>query len=429
VAAERIDSAMPRSRADLAALAVFALASAAGDAARAQARLDPALVKTLCAERTPCKTASVSPAGRDAAGVLVVVELDLGTKPKDGDEPQCRPYRREFWLIAAGRPPVRIFDFCNDGYGAAGVGEDEVKIAPNRVTHARVGGSAWRWEMVRTLRLSPLAVTAETSCSYHTLSMGFVETRWDWTAFRGEILMRPRQCADDAKGSLGCAPAEATRRSLPIPALTLAPEALAGTRHLGSCALVLDESGQRGRIVHGRPKPGGAELRVLMAGPATLVVTVIDRDFATGGATWVHDDHLEIWTGAYPFEAACEKEHAAEMRQWSVRLADGRVDRGHGAGGTPPSVLRRTEDRLGERKRVTLVIDLGKISEAPGLVVAFSKAENGRQARMVATAAVRRGDGTTLGLVKNVDGGARCTATEGVLDLVESGSAKLALDD
>jgi hypothetical protein len=421
---------MPR---PLAALAMFALAAAdtvlsAADAA-AQVRLDPALVPALCAGRAPCRAAGVNPAGQAEGGPLVVVELDLGPKPKDGDEPPCRPYRREFWLIGGGRPPAKILDFCNEGYGASGVGEDTVTIAPNRLTHARVGGSAWRWETVRVLRLSPLAAVSETTCSYHTLSKGFVETRWDWTAFRGEARMRPRQCNDDAPGSLGCEPAEATRRSLPIPVLEIPNEALAGAAHLGSCALALDESGQRGRIVHGRPKPGGAAIRLLMLDDRRLLVTVVDRDFATGGATWVHDDHLEIWTGENPFEGACEKSAAAAMRQWSVRLADGRVDRGHGAGGTPPKVLRRTEDREGERKRVTFLIEFAEHATL-GLAVMFSKAENGKQARMVATSAVRRGDATTLGGKFPVPaGGARCAAKNGALDLVETGNAKVALDD
>lgn len=411
--------------------AATTLALALASPALGQARVDPALVKTLCADRAPCTLVGMQPAGRDAAGVMAVLELAFDDKSPDGNaDRKCRPHRREFWLVAAGRAPVKLFDFCNDGYGASGVGEDEVKVGPNRATHARVGGSAWRWEVVRVVQLSPLRVLSEKTCSYHTLSKGFVEENWDWAAFRGQGRMRPRQCRDDAPGSLGCEPPEATRRYLPIPSLDVPKEALAAANHLGSCALALDESGQRGMIVHGRPKPGGAVLRVLMVDERRLMVTVVDREFATGGATWVHDDHLEIWTGASAFEAACEaKEAAAAMRQWSVRVADGRVDRGHGTGGTPPKVLRRSQDREGDRARVTFLIEFDAES-TQGLTVAFSKAENGRQARMVATSAVRRGDATTLGRKYFVPAaGARCAAKDGALDLVASGDPKLALED
>jgi len=71
-----------------------------------------------------------------------VVELSLGKRdPEEG--PECE--QREWWLRRPDKSVVKLLEACNDGYGAAGVGEEDVSVGENRFVHERSGGSSWRW--------------------------------------------------------------------------------------------------------------------------------------------------------------------------------------------------------------------------------------------------------------------------------------------
>jgi hypothetical protein len=233
--------------------------------AAGQARTD---ISEMCKGRKPCALVKATPAGADAQGrALTVVELNLGKKNPDSDSDderfQCRPYGREFWVRIAGvAEPKRILSLCNDGYGASGVGEDEITIAANRLIHSQQGGSAWRWNGAKTIQLSPLRVLSETSCSYHNVNIGYAATTWDWQRLAGAMRWYPQACkdndkrADDDKRPDWCDLGKATHRHALIPRLDGALSA--GTpAHLGSCASAFDESGQRGYVIFGKPRPGG----------------------------------------------------------------------------------------------------------------------------------------------------------------------------
>jgi hypothetical protein len=416
-----------RLRATSAAILVIALPSAA-DAQGAD-------IAELCKRRSPCAVVEAKPAGRDTQGrALTVIELNLGKKNPEntsGDERfDCRPFRREFWLRVEGVAPAqRIFDFCNDGYGAAGVGDDEVETGNNRLVHARNGGSAWRWDVKRTIQLSPLRVLTEAHCSYHNIAPGFTTSVWDWQRFAGEARWTPKRCAPartpaEEEEELGCTPEKATRRYLPIPMLEGALKRAGGKLlHLGSCAAAIDEGGQRGFVIHGTPRAGGAELRALMASKRDLIVTVTDDGFARGAASWVNDDHLELWLGHGRANLECENDKPADLRQFGIGF-DGRVHAGYGNARKPPRVVARLERKLGTRSQVTLHLLLAE--EVDGLTLVYSKSANGRQVRLVATSPIRRTDPTTLGGTWIVaPGGVACAERNGQLDLIDSGLPEL----
>jgi hypothetical protein len=406
-----------------------ALLLAASGNAHAQT-IAPAELAALCNQRNPCSLAEAKSAGSDAAGrALTVIELSLGEANPDNPNFRCRPYRREIWLKAAGLPPRRIMELCNDGYGAAGVGEDELTVKQNLLEHAQNGGSAWRWDVTRRIQLSPLRVLEEAHCSYHNLAPGFTSTRWDWQRFAGETRWTPKRCAlartkAEEEEELGCTPEKAARRYIPIPLLEGALERGGGKRlHLGSCASAIDEGGERGFLLYGTPRSGGAELRVLLISRRDLVVTVSDERFATGAASWVHDDHIELWLGHGRTNLECEDEKPTNLRQWGISL-DGKVHAGHGNPRTAPRVVARLEGRVGRRSHVTLHLFLPE--EADGLTLAYSKSANGKQARLVATSRIQRTDATTLGAIWRVGAkGARCIEKDGQLDLAETGSPAL----
>lgn len=408
-------------------------AIAAGIAVPAAGQTPPGIA-ALCGDRKPCSLVSTKPAGKDSEGrALSVVELNLGVKSADNDGGKCRPYLREFWVRVAGVVQAyKVLELCNDGYGAAGVGEDSVSIGPNRLDHTQMGGSAWRWDQARTIQLSPLKVLTETSCSYHNGATGFTTTRWDWQRLAGEKAWRPQRCDGkvDDNAEIGCDTPRATRRHMLVPMLTgVAELAKTGAVHLGSCAAIVDESGKRGHLVFGTARSNGAEMRVLLLSPRDLLVTVRDDKFSGGAASWLNDDHLELWLGNDLTTLACGDNDGGAMRQWGIGIADGKINAGHGNPKDAPSIARRTARTVDGRVEVTfhLVLPVKADTEmAPGLTVVYSKSANGKQVRLSATSPVRRGDASTLGSAFRIDAkAATCSVRDGRLDLTQSGNPAL----
>src|SRR5262249_17464529 len=138
----------------------------------------------LCANQDPCRVAQRSDAGRGPDGqALAIVEIVLGETNAEGVS--CRENHRQFWLLAELAPPRMLLDLGNDGYGAAGIGEDDVSVTPNQLVYTQSGGSAWRWTVARTVRLSPLAVVSQTSDGFWTVGPNSQSLTWDWTRFTG----------------------------------------------------------------------------------------------------------------------------------------------------------------------------------------------------------------------------------------------------
>ncbi len=162
---------------------------------------DPALERRLCADAaTACRVESVTDAGTGQGGaVLRVALVAIENAPDVEDYAACRPARQQYWILKDGAEPVVLLDLCNDGYGASGVGEDNVKIEPNRLTHAQYGGSALRWVETNVYRLDPLATLSTEGCGFHALTGEWEMSRWDWTAFRGEGWASSVQCGADGE--------------------------------------------------------------------------------------------------------------------------------------------------------------------------------------------------------------------------------------
>jgi len=364
-------------------------------------------------EKEPCFEASSQPAGPDARGrpmtVVEVVYAKPGTEWRHASygEP-CTRY--QYWVLHEGEDDDTnvqlLLELCNDGYGASGIGDDEVTVAPNRLTHSQMGGSAWRWSNSTTLQLSPLRVLAESSSGYWSLGPNSETSSWDWQTFSGSSSWYAPRCDED-----GAAIVDESRPlnepettySL-IPSVTLAaPRAAADWAGvaLGGCAAVVDSTGAGGFVTHGEPGAASdASFRVVAIGKSTLVVEVADDTWTTGGKSWLHDDHLEIWLAdrdaGYSWGSHCLDPSLA-ARQWGIRIADGETFAAHGKPTGPPTVTRH-ETADGAVRLVLAFPD-----ELKGLTVVYSDSDDGKsQERLIATSPVMFGDPYSLGGLRTI---------------------------
>ena len=373
----------------------------------AQAAPDAAQTSAICGTRTSCTVEKVRDAGTSPAGApLAIVEIHLGLadKPKDQDEGcidgNARDGGVEYWLLEGTKAPRQVLQLCNDGYGMAGVGEDEVEVGPNRLVHRQSGGSSWRWSMDVTYSLVPFRTVTEQDCSYHNVS--------EQSGTLTDIDYRTRLVRALAKDStrrdlgVGCpswprppqtfaARIDAeTVGAYPVVAPGLPGKAAipAGTA-LGNCVSGMTSAGDNGFVVWGKPAVAdqAAEIRTIGVGSNTLIVQVFDPmpAPAPSGGSWIHQPHLEIWVGQNG-ENVRTMLPLGQLSQTGVTL-DGAVHRGVGKASPPPKVERWTA--RDERGRPVVVLRLSWPDEFAlinGVTVVYSQAEAGKQARLVATA-------------------------------------------
>lgn len=375
--------------------------------AAASATPDPAQVAAICGQRTTCKVGKTHDAGRSATDTpLAVVEIRLGLADKPGDQDEgcingsARDGGVEYWLLEGTASAERVLSLCNDGYGMAGVGEDDVEVGPNRLAHHQYGGSAWRWYRDVTYSLAPFHAVSEHDCSYHNAS----EQSGTLIAIDYSTRLVRALAKDSTRRDLdvGCplwpkapqafesrADAE-TVRAYPVLAPGLPDKAPipAGTA-LGNCSPALTTAGRNGFIVWGKPAPAdqAAEIRTIGVGNNTLIVQIFDPipSVAHSGGSWIHQPHLEIWVG-HNSENVRTMLPLGQMSQVGVTL-DGIVHPGVGKPSAAPKVERWAARN--ERGRPVVVLRLvwpDEFALINGVTLVYSQAEAGKQARLVATA-------------------------------------------
>ena len=329
------------------------------------AAADAGLAKAACAGEKGCRLVEKHTAGKG----LTVVKLALKRTPEDA----CDPFR---WVLVSTQPPAtqRLADLCNDGYGAAGMGEDEVEVKKGRFVHAQSGGSSWRWTNVREVSLAPVRVVGAAH----------------------------RQPAADAPP-----PEDAALEYdfLPIPRLALPPELGDGwrTTELAGCALRLDSSGRRsendpvpGFLVHGKPGQAGDARVAVLADEQHLYVEIHDDRWQSGAARWIFDDHLELWLAekAPRYMTHClAPGDAGKAVQWGIRLADGKV---FAAAGKPSGTLDVVvvPPAAGGPARVRIRLP----EKTDALTLVYSDSDDGKtQERLLATSKLAGGKTWTLG--------------------------------
>ena len=168
------------------------------------AQLKPA----ICGARATCTVAKLTPAGKSDSGVaLSVAEVHLGIAeapdpqfPCHNNEGTANDGGQEYWLVEGTVKPHLLLKLCNDGYGAAGVGEDEITIGNNRFTHFQAGGSNDRWETTETIRLAPQTLLRVESCGFRGTEPDSVDVTTANLVLDGHPLPCHRRCGQGRDG-------------------------------------------------------------------------------------------------------------------------------------------------------------------------------------------------------------------------------------
>lgn len=381
----------------------------------------------ICGARASCKIMSMTDAGKDDEGkALAVVELRLAFADKPAEAPEEGCYSDtdsenkdggiEYWLIRSGDVPMQLMSLCNDGYGAAGVGEDEVTIGNNRLVHDQSGGSAWRWDAVVIYSLSPYRELSERSCSFNTvmpnsgtvldLDMRTLQARSLGWAGTTSLTSSSGQVSDE-DGEMGCPdwpdsldrkfvvqPTSDSVAAYVVPApLGSAAEPVASGTALGNCSLELSTDGKNGFLVFGKPanKTAAADIRVIAQGYNELLLQLYDptaaqETEAAKGKSWVHTPHFEIWTAVEAQDA--DGNPSTDLFQLGVGL-DGKLYPGAGKPANLPTLERwSAADEQGRQVQLIRLRWEDQWAFMSGLGVVYSQPQNGKQARLISTAGI-----------------------------------------
>lgn len=417
-------AAIHRSRQLLAGTALIVLALAWPYLARAE-ELSPDEKKLVCADRPTCQVRSVTAAGKNAKGEkLRIADLVFGLADIPNYFPQegCRSTEealenmdkvdggREIWLLADGAQPLKLLPMCNDGYGSAQMGYDDIEISDNRLTHTQSGGSAWRWDVATTFQLSPLALIGERNCSYHNASPATGELMVVDRRTLEARAYAPAPRKDWSEAEIGC-PTPATDFAKPLDpqpdAETVAgyavpmpfdvdPSPLPEGTTLGTCGLSVKSDGSKGFLIHGKAAAAAdaAEMRVIAETGKSLLIQVRDplAAKADAGASWIKQPHVEIWTAAEGelFEGDAEQGPEKQYFQLGIGL-DGKVNVGAGQPAALPKVTSwQAKDEEGRDVTVLRVTWEDEAALIYGLGIVYSQAEGGKQARLISTAPIKK---------------------------------------
>jgi hypothetical protein len=367
------------------------------------------LLGFLFSSSTQAATEERLDAGTDGEGrSLTVVHTSFPVQPEDGCT-SSDAYVLEVRTQPKAEPQtISLLHLCNDGYGAAGVGMDDVSVGPNTLTHTQSGGSNHRWSATSVYRLSPLRLLRQSSS--------------------GTIATDPDNKSQDVKdwrtgGALEerCDPTSC-QRSAPVPSIPDLPREGAETEwktvRLGECATRLHNGGaaEHGFVLFGQPAKAPDVWMALVAvgDPSTLIVEVKKKAWIIGGHSWVSDDHLEVWMGLRRVSGPDEPKPTPPI-QWGIRLADGKLFSGFGSPANGPTVERvelpaESRGLRTVRFKIRLPNEVKDVkgnilftASPPGFdhgdafAVSLSEGDGRRQVRLFSSAQVERKQGDSLG--------------------------------
>jgi hypothetical protein len=384
----------------------------------------------ICGSRSSCKLIATD-AGQGAqheALTVVEAKFALADKPQDAPEEGCiddsadadaTQYDggHEYWLIAGDAAPKRLLALCNDGYGSASVGTDDIKIGPNQITHDESGGSAWRWDFTKTIQLSPLRVLRELDCSFNDVGPGTAQVtevdRLHLHARSVGYVAGQKFSDDDGVGcpdwptgpdsTLPTGPTLAGAYAVPMPNAGAGGDdpgaAYPQGTALGDCALQLSSDGLHGFLVFGNPAPAtdAATIRVIQENDTALLIQVYDptaaAELKSGKAkSWIGQPHLEVWTSemANPEDNDGPNGQLYAFHQFAIGLDDKTYPGAKAFTPLPKVTHWAAKDEAGRAVTVYRVVFDEEHMPAYGLGVVYSQATNGKQVRLVSNAQIAK---------------------------------------
>lgn len=295
-----------------------------------------------CTGEASCTVLDRTQAGRDPAGDALVVwhvsrgqrDILTGTAPIDEDARACELF--EWWLEHDGSFELALA-LCNDGYGAAGVGEDDVSVVEDRIVHTQSGGSSWRWSTTDTLSLLPRRTLHESFSGYWNVSTNAEASSFDFNTFAGEVTWFSPTCgAEESDGSLdgiGQVPEGRGRSYAVVPALPVDASFDPATTRASGCSTTIDGTGEHGFLLQGAPGAAADATLELVATVDDAVVVVIHDDvFVPASATPGDTLQLVFSTTAPSYFEQCLDPAQASATTVTIDAATGRVLGGAPAG-------------------------------------------------------------------------------------------------
>lgn len=384
-------------------LAIFAVVALFSCAAVAAVSLPTDEKGAICGKRATCAVTALH-----KAGAQTVAEIHFGIKDKSEDAPddgciadinsQKKDGGTEYWLLGA--KPLKVLALCNDGYGAAGVGEDDVSFGNNRMKAEESGGSAWRWSNTTVYSLVPFRPLSTDGCSYNDLgSETGTETVTDEVKFRAVVIAKNPSATWGDNDSMACLDTKPAMFTTPnpypvpkgvmaFPVVTPSEGALdfanvADGTTLGTCSTTLSTDGKSGFLTFGQPASANAAyVRVLATTGSALLLQVYDpvAAKAPAGKSWIAGSHVEVWASNNIDTPGPLKR--ADLLQVAIDL-DGTT---HVVGkGEGPKVAHwQAKDENGRPVSVLFLNWSGASPFTVGTAVSYSQAEGGKQARLVA---------------------------------------------
>lgn len=355
-----------------------------------------------CSDERPCSVTQEFKADSNAVPIRVY-ELSQGEKDLSTGG-TCE--LREFWArVGKKGKPRLVLSLCNDGYGSAGVGEDEVQVKPNKVIHEQIGGAQQRWVVNRELQLNPLALMKTSILTFPTESPQFTdETRWSWDQFSGERIRMFSLCTDDGQPDRREDAKPRALRSALIPQVAVTKSYAEGgwkDTQLGTCAA---------RASYPLQGAAGADsdsvLKVVALSERELVIEITDDVIGKG-------DQLQFWLfdrAVSPLDGCLGKD-GVQASQWVMDVLTGQARAGHNSRfGVPTAEVAK----VGQQVRLRVRLPEGSW---PGLTLAYADSDDGKfLERTMATSQFVFAQAATLGSLHTLERKmAQCDVVNGEL--------------
>jgi len=355
--------------------------------------LEPAPFGTGALDKEPCPIAprAADPEASSDNGSDAEEETsdERQVAEQDPESQDCRPY--EYRLIVHSHGKIRdhqlLSEQCNNGYGAAGVGEDSNAVDKEARTfsHRQSGGSAWRGDRGMVVGLDPVRVISVDESSFWTFDEDATSksSSWNNDTFDGSESWSVPNCAERRKQEAEAARDAAagagrerdtstTYNAVTVPRVDLPPAFMHdGWRSiaLGNCSAFIDGDEHGFAIYGGKGRAADASLRAVVSKDDFLFVEITDDRWTAGGKTWVKEDHIELWLappGIVAFDPNCAEPSGPDppdpSRQWGIRAGRDRCARrqrgvGLDRAGAASERRQALDDRLRQSRARTGAID------------------------------------------------------------------------